>query len=140
MKDIVIDANIAIKWFLPEPKSELAHIVLEKKPDMYVPAYFFIETESILTQKVRKEELSPEEARQILSALRSFPFQTIQLNVIRDNAFELASKLFFSYYDALYLTTAMLLKSRVFTADERFVRTASQANLSTFMLPVDYIV
>lgn len=140
MQDIVIDANIAIKWFLPEPKSELAQVVLKKKPDMYVPAYFFIETDSILTKKVRKKELSLKEAQHISTVLRSFPFQTIKLSMIRDNAFELASELYFSYYDALYLTTAMLLKSRVFTADERFVRTATQANLSTFMLPVDYIV
>ncbi len=43
MKRFVIDANVAIKWVLPEIHSETAWKLLEPEYDGLVPDFFFLE-------------------------------------------------------------------------------------------------
>ena len=57
---VVIDANVAVKWVVTEPGSELADPLLDCA--LVAPDLLFAECANILWKKVRRSELTKEEA------------------------------------------------------------------------------
>lgn len=140
MNNVVVDSSVAIKWFIPEEDSERARLLLARQYTMYVPEFFYIETDSILTKKLRKRELESREAERIHDTIRHLPVEKMGLMALRDVAWTLANDYFVSVYDALYVTLAMMLNGRLVTADKRLVRTLETSPLNTFLLPLSYLI
>jgi predicted nucleic acid-binding protein len=57
---VVIDASVAVKWVVPEPGSERAELLLDR--GLVAPDLLFAECANILWEKVRRGELTTEEA------------------------------------------------------------------------------
>ncbi len=119
MSHYVIDASFAIKWILPEKGSDKALSVLGNLQRFFVPDLFLIESDSIITKKVRKDELDVSEAPALRSKVRKFPYITIPYNDISKFAFELSSTMYISHYDACYLAVAIEQSGVLYTADIR---------------------
>lgn len=119
MNSFVIDASFAIKWLLPEKGSDKALSVLEELQQFYVPDLFLIETDSIITKKIRRKELEVSEAPVLSSKIRNFPFVTIPYQDINEFALELSSTMYISHYDACYLAVAIEYGGILYTADIR---------------------
>ncbi len=86
-----------------------------------VPAFFVVETDSILRQKVVvRKELTPEQAEIAFAKLQALPIQQVSLPQQRQRAWEVATAFgFATVYDATYLALAELRECEFWTADER---------------------
>lgn len=55
MNGYVVDAGVAIKWFIPEIHSEAALQINRLQSRLHVPAFIRLEVGSILAKKIRRE-------------------------------------------------------------------------------------
>lgn len=115
----VVDASFAIKWLLPEKGSNAALSVLDRIQCFVVPDLFIIETDSIVTKKVRRRELKPQEAPILQEKIRQFPYLVIPYKRICDFTLELSTSLAISHYDACYLAVSIHFGGTLYTADLR---------------------
>lgn len=122
MKIPVIDACVAIKWFLPEQNYEKAGEILSNHNRLIAPDLFQIELDSIITKKVRQRLIEAEDAYRIYEEIRNIPIQIISYSLINKLAFDLSVALPITQYAACYLAVAIEFNQKVVTADMRFVR------------------
>lgn len=118
----VIDACVAIKWFLPETNYQKAVDILSSHNRLYAPDLFEVEMDSIITKKVRQRLIEPDEAYNIYEEIRNIPIQIISYSLIGKLAFDLSVALPITQYDACYLAVAIEYGEKVISADMRFVR------------------
>lgn len=120
MTRFVVDASVAIKWVIDEPGTAQALLLRRHRlaaPDLLVP-----ECVNILWKKVRRGELSADEA---VFAARLLQRADIELEPMRrlwEPATQLAVSLDHPAYDCTYLALAQALSCALVTADERLYR------------------
>ncbi len=68
MTTYVVDASVAMKWFVPEELSQEALTYLKDEHELLTPDLHWPEFANITWKKVRRNELSAEEARHVLSS------------------------------------------------------------------------
>ena len=117
---IVVDANVAVKWFLPEPLSDMAERVLQAKAQRVAPDHIFGEVGETLLKVVRQGGISTETARASLAALPKL-LQSFPTRDLAEAAFEIALETKISNYDALYVAAAQRWDGLLVTADERMI-------------------
>ncbi len=136
MSNFVIDASVAAKWLFLEKGSEEAQDLLGKFDYFYAPDLFRIELESIITKKVRKKELSAEEAPVKKKQISRLPVRFMNYQKLSDIAFDISVMLPVTLYDACYIATAILTSSTFYTADERLVNGLSTTPLAKYVRSV----
>lgn len=120
MSRYVIDASIAIKWFVPETHSDVAAQLLNGvNDDFLAPDLLFAEFGNILWKKVQQGHLNVGEIHQIIEAFRAVPIAVHSTNTLLEPALEIACGLRRSLYDSLYLALAVMHECSVVTADRR---------------------
>lgn len=121
MIKVVVDASVAIKWFVPEIHSLAAARLLD--PEVYVllaPDLIGPEVGNTLWKKMRRDELTREEASEILRAFERVDLQIHPSGVLLAPAFDLATALDRTVYDSLYLALAVAQECSLVTADSKF--------------------
>ena len=122
MSTFVIDASLAIKWVIDEPGTKEALSL--RRHRLLAPDLLSIECANILWKKVRRRELSEDEA---LIAARLLARADIELEPMRtllEPAMKLALALDHAAYDCVYLALAQLRGCDFVTADESLSRKA----------------
>ena len=122
MSTPVIDACVAIKWFLSERGYEKAGALLKTHNKMIAPDLFFIEMDAIVTKKVRQKLVDRDDAYKIYQEIRNIQFEVIPYNLISKIAFDLLSTLSITQYNACYLSAAIEFDQKLYTADKRFFK------------------
>lgn len=122
MSAAVVDASVAVKWFLPEVHAEAARRLLTARRELFAPDLIWAEVGSALGKKVRRAELTAEHARGILEDFRRFPLRTYPIKALLEPAWDLVERVHLSIYDALYLALAVQQACAVVTADWAFHR------------------
>lgn len=130
----VIDACVAIKWFLPEENHEKASAIFNQFNRFIAPDLFFIEIDSIITKKVRQKSIDTKSAYIIYNEIRNIPFEIISYKMISKMAFDLSSTLPISQYDACYLSVAIEYNQKVYTADRKFYRGMSNTPFKDYVI------
>jgi predicted nucleic acid-binding protein len=130
----VVDASVAIKWFLPEENGELAERLKENRYRLCAPDLMKVEVANALWKKVRKGEISERECQMIVGALTDGAVQFVPDGDLFVAAFQLACRLDHPVYDCLYLVLAEAERGRVVTADMRLVDKARSAGMGDFIL------
>jgi predicted nucleic acid-binding protein len=127
---LVVDASVAVKWFVEEPGAEAAAALLGAAallaPDLIGP-----ECANILWKKFRLGDIPAEQAALAAAELESAA--VVQLVPTRSHlgaALRLAIELGHPAYDCLYLTLAADLALPLVTADDRLLRLARSADLA----------
>jgi predicted nucleic acid-binding protein len=125
MKRVVIDASVAIKWYIPETLSDRAAGYLEALRQGQVillsPDLIIVEMGNTLWKKLRREELAIEDVRMIASALTdAFPVELTESRELLPAALEVAAACGLTVYDSLYLALASAREATLVTADRRF--------------------
>jgi len=116
----VVDASVAVKWFVPEIHSEHALRLLRKKLALRAPELIQAEFGNILWKKCRAGELDGTTAGKILDNFRRSPLVVQPHGAFMRLAWEIALKHRQTFYDSLYLALAMAEKARMVTADRKF--------------------
>jgi predicted nucleic acid-binding protein len=123
--EVCVDASLAVKAVVAEPDSDKADALFDEWAnagnELIAPAFFAVETDSILRQKVvLRKELSPEQAEAAFAKMQALPIQQISISEQRRRAWESAFEFgFATVYDATYLALAELCGCEFWTADER---------------------
>ena len=120
MKKVVVDASVAVKWFVPEIHSAAAVRMLDPEIALYAPDLIGPEFGNILWKKVRRKEIGREEADEIMNAFAKLPFEIRPSALLLPAAFELAIELDRTVYDSLYLALAVAEEYVLITADSKF--------------------
>lgn len=134
MKSYVIDANVAIKWYVPEVLAQRAVYLLREATNggvaLFAPDLIWAELGNVLWKKLQRNELDAEIIRQILGAVAvAFPVETVPCSLLLAAAFEIASAFNRTVYDSLYIALAQSMQATFITADERLVNALGQTSL-----------
>ena len=120
MSRYVVDASVAIKWFLPETHSEAALRLQHSDHRLHAPAFVMLELGNVLAKKIRRNELTREEGKAILKDLKHIPLQQHSDMRLFRPAYALALDTLRSLYDCLYLALAEVVDGQMVTADGKF--------------------
>lgn len=127
MRRLVVDASVAVKWFVPEVHSDAAAQLLEPGLHLSAPDLIGPEFANTLWKKVRRGELTIANAAEIVKA---FPAMDVEIHASRallPAAFDLARVLDRTVYDCLYLALAIAQNAALVTADAKFHASAVQS-------------
>ncbi len=120
----VLDAGIAIKWFIQEANTDLARKLLQRyergydqliAPDLLIP-----ECGNVLWKRAARGDLTAQEAEDNLNDLLAMNLSLTPSPVIVSKALSLAQIHNRTVYDCLYLSLAISQGCELLTADERF--------------------
>jgi predicted nucleic acid-binding protein len=117
----VVDASVAVKWFVPEIHSAAALRSRYGGSHLHIPAFMILELGNILAKKIRRNELTPRDGDTILREIKGLPLQRHADERLFSAAYRLALVTRSSLYDCLYLALAEAIDGVMVTADRKFV-------------------
>ena len=119
----VIDAGIAVKWFLNEPLSEKALQLLKQfqqgAVELVAPELLIAEVANVFWKRAARGDLTKEEAADNLQDALAINLPLVPTAVLAKNALALAQRHNRSVYDSLYLALALARDCELATSDER---------------------
>jgi predicted nucleic acid-binding protein len=117
----VVDASIAVKWVIEETGTAAA-LSLRKQAKLLAPELLVAECANILWKKVRRDELSREEALLAARLLQGADLELFSTRGLLEAAARIAIDLDHPAYDCLYVALAAANNCRFVTADDRLLR------------------
>ena len=137
MKIYVVDACVAIKWFVPEIHKDAARRLRNPSYQLHVPNLFLMEFGNIVCKKLRRKEIRFEVSNLIINQIQNVSLEWHQDDGLFPKAFEIANKTERS--DCLYLSLAVLLEGKMVTADWRFYDALKNGDYAERLLWVEDI-
>ena len=120
MSDFVIDASVAVKWFVNETNSLKADELSASRHGLYAPRIIMTEVANTLSRKVIAGLMSPTQARDHFRFLPQYLDDIIPADDLIEPALAHACALRHPIYDLIYLEAARQLDAQLVTADRRF--------------------
>lgn len=134
----VLDASIALKWFVEDEMVPAADHLLERviEEGAVVPALFRWEAQSVLTRAVLDGRLTEDLMEVALEQLASLPIAVEDPgeNLFFGGEAQLALRYDITPYDAAYLALALDYRIHLATADNDLARAARDANVRVIYL------
>jgi len=131
--NLVIDASVLIKFYVPEILSDRAERLLarveKKEIDLLAPDLIYPEAGNILWKKQRLKELTRPEVEQITDAILLLPLKIEVSKSLLPVAVDIAIAYGMTVYDALYLSLAKVYETTMITADRKLVEALAKADL-----------
>ena len=127
---VVVDASVAIKWFVDEPGADRARSLWETRPGLVAPDLLVPEVCSALWRKVRLGQAVPEQAAEATIRLSANLVDLRPTATLATRAVMLAFELDHPVYDCFYLALAELEQSFMLTADRRLLARLSGSDLA----------
>jgi len=134
---VVVDASVAVKWYLEEDHAAPARRLLDGTYELIVPDLFFAEIGNVLWKRWRRGELDDDIIAETLAALDRVPCETRSARPLLSGAMALATSLRRTVYDSLYLALAIDTGARLVTADRRFHASVAASPLAGHILRVE---
>lgn len=119
MTRVVVDASVAVKWFLPEELATEARRLLAREYDLLAPDLLWAELGNVLWKKHRRGEFDRVTAARLLGDFSRVPIEFHAAEPWTEAALDLAIRHGVTVYDGLYLALAAGNGCRVVTADRR---------------------
>ena len=139
MRNIVLDASVAVKWAVPSNETLAAESLqlLKRYADgeinFLVPDLFWAEVGNVLWKGVRQQRWPRAVAASVVSEMSARAFFTVSSRSLLSDAMEIALVHERSVYDCLYVALAVQFNVEMVTADERL------ANALAARLPVKWL-
>lgn len=131
--NLVIDASVLIKFYVPEILSDRAERLLakvgNKDIDLLAPDLIYPEAGNILWKKQRLKELTHSEAEEITDAILSLPLMIEASKSLLPLAVDIAIACGITVYDASYLSLAKVYETTLITADRKLVDVLAKTDL-----------
>lgn len=119
----VIDAGVAVKWFLTEPHSDKARQLLEqfqqRIAELVAPELLVAEAANVFWKRAARGDLTAQEAADDLQDLLAINLPLTPSTALAARALALAQSYRRSVYDCLYLALALERGCELVTGDER---------------------
>jgi predicted nucleic acid-binding protein len=118
--DVVVDASIAVKWFVPERHSTEAIRLLDPGFRRHIPLLFHTEFGQTIWKKVyQRKEIEAGDGRSILRGLTTTALEVHAVAPLVEPAFEIALATGRTVYESFYLALAVALNCKLVTADQK---------------------
>jgi len=121
---VIVDANVALKWVLPEDDSPRAARLLEA--ELHAPDFVLIECCNCLRRASRQGLLAAEDAKAVFDFLGRTGIVLSSSARLLPAALDLAQALDHPAYDCLYLALALETDLPLVTADAGLIRAAGR--------------
>jgi predicted nucleic acid-binding protein len=138
VREVVVDASVAIKWAAPEELTDEALFVLAHAR-LAAPDLLIAECANILWKKVQRGQMDAETAEFAAKAIMRAEIELMPMRPHLAAATALANKLAHPAYDCLYLAVALERACRFVTADLSLAAKIAQSKdprLATLALPL----
>ncbi len=116
---LVVDASVAVKWFVPEPDSGAADSLIDGGEALIAPDFVLIEAANTFWKICQRGEMSTEQAAAALAALANGVLSVHPSSALVAAALRLARDLGRPVYDCLYVALAEREGAPLVTADKR---------------------
>jgi predicted nucleic acid-binding protein len=130
--DLVVDASVAVKWFVPENNSAEAVRLLGARFWPHIPVLLYSEVTQTIWKKVyQRKDIAEEDGREILHDLMVITLQVHSVTPLLEQALDIALATGRTVYDSIYLALAVSLDCKLVTADQKLynaLRTGPFAN------------
>ncbi len=135
---MVVDASVVIKWHVTEVHSDRALWLLQDDaPALHAPDLVFPEVGNILWKKVRRGDLTEDQARGIGHLVAVAPLAAHRSAPLLEAALEIALRTGRTVYDSLYVALAVQLNCRLVTADEKLHKALEGGPLGAHILWIE---
>ena len=131
---LVVDASVAIKWFVRENDSDIAERVLTTTAPLHAPTLLLSEFANGLWKNHKRNLISADQAGRAMAVLPQ------SINVWRpserflQDALQMALELDHPIYDMVYLAQARDGGGQVVTADMRFLKRVARTAYAPFVV------
>jgi predicted nucleic acid-binding protein len=134
---LIVDASIVVKWAIQEDGHSDAIALIEADHEIVVPEFLHVEVGSALWKKVRRREITQEQALAASEAIR-FAFNAyVHTPDLIERALALAFELDHPIYDCLYLAAALEYDLTLVTADARFISALANGPYESQVMSLD---
>ena len=121
MTGYVVDASVAVKWFVNEAFSEVSARLLDDDVTLIAPELLFAEVANALWALCRRGDIGPGDFAEATDTLKGAPIAVpSSMRQLAAAAGRLAIDLDHPVYDCFYLALALQEQYPVVTADARF--------------------
>lgn len=138
MSRFVVDASVAVKWYLPEIHDVHARRLLVGG-GLFAPDLIFSEVANILWKRVRAGQVLEAEAQAVAQALCALPLSIVPSLPLTLSALAIACGTQSTVYDSLYLALAVRERAVMVTADEKLVNALRDTPLASYVMWVEDI-
>ncbi|MCC6327597.1 MAG: type II toxin-antitoxin system VapC family toxin [Acidobacteria bacterium] len=126
----VVDASVAVKWYVPEIHEPEAIRLLKGGHQFHVPELIYPEIGSIIWKKVRRGEVSNSAGRDVIAAVARKRWTIHEHRKTFKSACAGAEATGQTVYDWTYLALAISLTCELVTADEKFYKALETTSFS----------
>ncbi|WP_448190382.1 type II toxin-antitoxin system VapC family toxin [Azospirillum sp. sgz301742] len=130
---LVVDASVAVLWFLGEPLSDRA-AELPKHHDLSAPDFMAVELANVLWKRLQRDPNARPGDTGVFAAIRQVPVRWSATMPLIATAGHIAAELRHPVYDCLYLAVAEAQDATVVTLDQRFLKTATGTRFESRMV------
>jgi predicted nucleic acid-binding protein len=118
---LVVDATVAVKWFVNQPDSAKAKAIADGDDVLLAPDFIVAEVGNALWMHVRVKDISLEDAIEAVTALLPYLLtEIVPSTALSEAALRMATALNHSVYDCLYAVLALERRGTFVTDDRRF--------------------
>jgi predicted nucleic acid-binding protein len=123
---LIIDASVAIKWFVEEPGSESARHLWRNERHLLAPDLIVPEVCNTIWRKARVGQATPAQADEVVVRMQHGVLEFRPTIPLAARAMALSLALDHPAYDCFYLALAERERSVVVTADQRLISRLSK--------------
>jgi predicted nucleic acid-binding protein len=134
---IVVDASVAVKWFVDEVHADSARRLLNDQYNLLAPDLIWAEVANAFWKRWRRGEMSRASVDDALSQFRRAPLDTAQMAGLLTSAWEIAAQHNRSVYDTLYFALASSQTCPFVTADRKLFNSLKDHTLTAHLLWVE---
>jgi predicted nucleic acid-binding protein len=134
--EIVIDASVAVKWFIEEPGTAAAKEHLGSEVRLVAPDLVVSEVCNALWARVCRGGIEEMQARVAVDLVARCYEELVPAASLRERAFAMALELGHPVYDCFYLALAERRRTQLVTADSRLLTRLKGSPFLRLMQPL----
>jgi predicted nucleic acid-binding protein len=134
VSDLVIDASVAVKWFVSEEASDKADEVSASDYTLLAPRLIVTEVANAMARKAMQGLITPLEATEYVRTLPQFLAGLLDVDDLIESALQNACIHRHPIYDFVYLEAARRRDTKMLTADQKFIAKVEGTTLAKLVI------
>jgi predicted nucleic acid-binding protein len=118
---LVVDASVAVKWFLDEPGDREARALVERSEALIAPELIVAEVLNAIWKRLLAGDADIRQGPRVAVVLPKVLAQIRSLGPLAARTLEIAAELRHPAYDCFYLALAEERQAKLVTADRRLL-------------------
>jgi predicted nucleic acid-binding protein len=135
--NLVIDASVLIKFYIPEFLSDRAQSILDSvkqgQVTLFAPDLVYSEAGNVLWKKHHLKELTRTEVEEISDALILLPLRIESSKNLLPLAVQIEMAYGVTVYDAMYVALSRIHETKMITADKRLFERLAKTDLKKYV-------